>query len=145
MASAAQPAVYRDSHQLLHVLYYLRGHTTNGALRLRHAVLKGDKVVRDVGLPRGLTYAKIVEDGQGDLYVLGLKDESQLYVYPATSKNATTLGSPTVHTLNDQAVRYAGLTAADPRSGTPLSDSVDLVYPSGRDEQRWVYLRLRLR
>jgi hypothetical protein len=144
-ATAAQPAVYRDSRQLLHVLYYLRGPSTKGALRLRHAVIRGDTVVKDVGLPVGLTYAKLVEDGRGELYLLGIRDATQLYVYPTTSKNGTTLGEPSIHALHDQPVRYAGLTSADPRSGTARSDSVDLVYPSGRDEQRWVYLRLRLR
>jgi hypothetical protein len=147
VASAAQPDVYRDSRGLLHVFYQFRGPSTKGVLVFRHAVLDGNKVLADVALPPGLTYAKIVEDADGNLYVIGTRNPAVLSVYRARSSIGTVLGPETTHSLGAQPVRYAGLTVADERSGTPRSDSVDLVYPSGSiaRQPRWVYLHLRLR
>jgi hypothetical protein len=144
--SAAQPDVYRDSAGRLHVFYSFVGPSSRGIFGLRHAVLVGGRVVADVALPSTLDFAKIVEDSHGQLVVFGTKVGSdRLYVYRAASADGTRLDEPTTASLRGHGLEYAGFTVADPRSGTPRSDRVDVVYPSGRRRQVWVHFTLRLR
>jgi hypothetical protein len=145
MASAAQPDVYRDSRGAIHVLYSLQGQSTHGRLEHRHAVLVGGRMIADSRLPATITYGKVLEDAYGRLFVMGAQaGATKFYVYPATSRTGTVLGRPTVLSLAGHQLDYPGFTRADPRSGTPRSDTVDLVFASGPIGQNWVHLQLRL-
>jgi hypothetical protein len=141
--SAAQPDVYRDGAGRLHVFYAMRSAATGGRLQLRHAILVRDRIVDDVALPSGLTYAKIVEDARGHLFVFGVVGRRRLLVYRAATPDASKLEPPTAHRLRHR-LMYSGFNVADPRGGSTPSDRVDIVYPSGREQGRWVYFRLTL-
>lgn len=145
LVSAAQPDVYRDSAGRLHVLYTVRGPGTRGRVERRHAVLVGDRVVDDVRLPSWLGWGKVVEDAAGRIFVLGTAtNSSTLYVYPTLSPDGTVLGQPTQLSLDGHGLEYPGFTVADPRSGTPRGDGIDVVYPSGARSRRWMHFTLTL-
>lgn len=143
--SAAQPGVYEDSEDRVHVLYLVRGPSTKGVEQLRHAVLVDGRVVADVRLPTTMGYARVTEDAAGRLYVFGAQHLShRLYVYPAKSPDATSLDKPTVLSLGRYSLNDASFAMAEPRSGTPRSQQVDVAYASGARAQRWVHFALTL-
>jgi hypothetical protein len=150
LPTAAYPApnvhhvdAYMDSKGRLHVIYMLVGQGTLGMKQTRHAMLVDDKVVADVELPMD-GFWRITQDTTGGFWAL-YGSGSRFVVYRGISEDGLTLGAPTELDIGGEQVRYAGMAIAAPRTGVPLDDVVDGVFPSGRLGERWVYFRVRLR
>lgn len=136
----AQIDNYEDTRGRIHVLYTRSDTATGGKKVIRHAVVEGGRVVKDVALPSGGADWRIIQDTKGRFYLLC----SDGRVFPAISEDGTELGEPTSIDLRGHKVESMGYFIAAPRSGTKLADYVDGAFPSN-DSRSWIYFRLRLR
>lgn len=136
----AQVDAYIDITGNMHVLYHIRGESTQLDELLRHAILSPDgQLINDVLLPGNLGYfARIFQDAQGRFYILG----SSGLLYPA-GMDGVTLDVPFQLDLQGYTVEYSGYGISVPRTGTPISNVLDVVFPSGNGKQ-WVYFQLTL-
>lgn len=62
-------------------------------------------------------------------------------LYPL-DENGEQPGEPIRIDLGGHEVEYSGYGLSVPRTGTPLSDTMEVVFPSG-DERLWLYFQLR--
>ncbi|MHB1459776.1 MAG: hypothetical protein ACYC1M_00635 [Armatimonadota bacterium] len=133
----AQESSYIDTDGKLHVIYQYRDKNTPE--RKRHMVFKNGVILKDVLLPVGLGWleADIIQNSKGRFFLITPKA-----IYPCTSEDGTELGRPVPIELGYKC-EYSGMAISDPRSGVPLNDFVDCVFPSGNGKQV-VYCRLAL-
>jgi hypothetical protein len=136
----AQEDVYLDTEGNLHILYHIQGPSLGGRWQNRHAVLAPDGgSLADVRIPDELgIYVRIFQDSAGNFYLLG----SEGLLFPA-GDDGLSLGLPTVIDLQGYTVEYSGYAISAPRTGTPMSDVLEVVFPSG-NEKLWVYFQLPL-
>ncbi len=141
----AQADAYEDTRGRLHILYWVAGPSTQGVEELHHLLLERGRITHDVRLPSTVGhYCRLVQDRRGRFFLIGADDNgAQLLVTPALSEDGFTLGRTFPLDLGRYHVTYSGLALAVPRGGTPLSDTVDGVFPAA-DGAAWVYFRLRL-
>ncbi len=131
---------YIDTAGNLHILYHLQGQTTLGVNENRHAVLSpSGEILADVELPGSLgEFVRILQNTNGDFYLMG----SSGLLYPA-GEDGVDLGTPIIIDLQGYVVEHTGFGITSPRTGTPVSNIVDVVFPSG-DGTQWVYFQLSL-
>jgi len=131
---------YLDTRNRMHILYRRSGETTQGKSQFRHAMFSSDgKLLKDAELPQGIgTYSDIFQDAKKRFYILG----SSGFLYPA-GKDGFKLGEPVKLDFDGHNVEYSGFGLSVPRTGTPLSNIIDVVYPSGKGKE-WIYFRLHL-
>ena len=133
---------YLDTIGRLHVFYALRSPTTDRKERMYHAVLKDGRVVYDQPSPAHY-YCRMVQDSAGRFYILDAAGD-RLRVLVGQDESGTRFADPIEFDTHGHPVEYAGFGWSAPRTGTPLADTAEVVYPSGKGKE-WVYFRLRLR
>ncbi len=136
----AQKDAYQDTEGYMHILYGLQGSSTLGAYVSRHAILSPEgEILNDVQLPEDLGgFARIFQDTGGRFYILG----SSGLLYPAGG-DGVTLGTPIEIDLQGYEVEYSGYGISVPRTGTPISNFLDVVFPSD-GETKWIYFQIPL-
>jgi hypothetical protein len=134
----AHEDVYIDTKGQVHILYHIQGASTQGALLSRHAILSPDgKLIYDGLLPGTAgPYSRIFQDQSGKFYILS----SSGYIYPM-GPDGIFAGTPIKLNLGGYRVEYSGFGLSVPRTGTPLSNVMDVVFPSGNGAD-WIYFRL---
>jgi len=134
----AQEDAYLDTKGQMHVIYHVQGASTQNAWISRQAIISTDgKIIFDVALPEGAgDYSRIFQDREGQFYLLG--SSGLLYSMGLDGINA---GKPIRLDLGGNQVEYSGFGVSVPRTGTPLSDVIDVVFPSG-NESKWLYFQL---
>lgn len=139
----AQTDAYVDTKGRLHILYWRSGQNTEGRTETRHAMLENGKLIQDVPLPPDAGhYCRITQDARGR-FCLITADADKLVVYRAATEDGLAWGPPVQLALKGYTLTYSGIALAAPRCGTPLSNTIDGVFPAGKENQ-WVYFRLRL-
>lgn len=135
----AQMDAYVDSKGRTHILYWQQGASTNGASQTRHRIVSTTgETIFDEPLPEAAGYYnRIFQDGHERFYILG----SSGVLYPL-DENGEQPGEPIRIDLGGYEVEYSGYGLSVPRTGTPLSDTMEVVFPSG-DERLWLYFQLR--
>jgi hypothetical protein len=136
----AQEDAYLDFAGIMHILYRIQGASTQGISMSRHVALSpsGD-ILNDIKLPSDLgDFARIFQDKKGRFYILG----SSGLLYPA-GNDGMTLGTPTKIDLMGYTVDYSGYGISVPRTGTPISNVLDVVFPSNYGK-KWIYFQLPL-
>lgn len=129
-----------DTRGRIHVLYWKRGQTTGGADQQRHRIVtKKGALVADALLPDLGWYQRVFQDGRGRFFLVG----SSGWIQRLLSDGLTPHGDPERIDLGGFEVEYSGMALALPRTGTPRSSIVDLVFPTS-NEKGWVYIRLDL-
>jgi hypothetical protein len=136
----AQLDAYIDTEGRMHVLYTLRGESTRGQWQVRHALFsKEGETLYDGKLPgTSGPFCRIFQDSEERYYLLG----SAGVLYPV-GPDGVTLGKMVRLDLGGHEVEYSGYGISAPRTGTPLSNVVDVVFPSDGGKE-WVYFRLEL-
>ncbi|MCB0638594.1 MAG: T9SS type A sorting domain-containing protein, partial [Lewinella sp.] len=134
---------YVDNHGRSHILCPVQGGSTGGARRLIHYIYDGSDLIKLMTLPTSITNGRLIQNAAGKFFLLTFR-EATLYVYPAADANGLQLEAPVTLSLQGHAVRYSNLHLAAPRTGTPLADRVDVVYPAGESAEQWIYFQLQL-
>jgi len=139
----AQQDAYVDIRGRIHIIYRVKGQSTNNESISRHAILARDgTLLTDVALPTELggEYSRIFQDKKERFYLL----TSNGYLYPM-DKDGIELGEPLQLDLGlgrlSSVVEYSGFGLSVPRTGTPLSDVMDVVFPSSNGSA-WMYFQL---
>lgn len=134
----AQNDAYMDTIGRMHILYIRRGASTGGEWQSRHMVLSQEgETLYDGRLPNEAGYyCRIFQDSRRRFYILG----SAGVLYPVAD-DGVTLGEPISLDLGGHKVEYSGYGLSVPRTGTPLSDVMDVVFPSDNGKA-WIYFRL---
>jgi hypothetical protein len=132
--------VYIDTKEQLHVLYMRRGKSTSGRFKRYHAVYLNDGTVSYEGeMTYGSGhYCRIFQDKHQRYFILD--DNGILYLLNEdsfTPKDAVELD------LNDYQVNYSGFGLSVPRTGTKLSNTMHVVYPS-REGKYYMYFQLKM-
>lgn len=138
----AQMDAYLDTEGRMHILYWKQGASTNGIREIRHRILAVDGVLlADSSLTHEHLgyYNRLFQDAMGRFYLLS----SSAMLFPLGEGADPVLGSPIPLDLNGFEVEYSGFGLSVPRTGTPLSNTLDVVFPSA-DETHWIYFRLTL-
>ena len=131
---------YIDTKELMHILYQINGTSTDGKYKVRHRIVAADgttlfdgEVPEDLGI-----YSRIFQTKSEDFYLLG----SSGLLYPM-DKDGIKFGEPIMLDFNGYQVVYSGFGLSVPRTGTPLSDVIDVVFPStDRTGSVWLYFQL---
>jgi hypothetical protein len=134
----AQMDAYIDTQDRMHVLYWRRGATTAGETQHRHRIVApSGAVLYDGQIPsRGGWFYRIFQDSDQHFYLLG----SAGLLYPLED-DGMSVGEPVSLDLGGYSVEYSGFGLSVPRTGTPLANVMDVVFPSGGGT-RWVYFRI---
>jgi hypothetical protein len=134
----AQTDAYLDTKDRMHILYTRRGATTGGKDQYRHRIVSSSgAVLFDEELPRdagGLS--RIFQDKSERFYLLSQTG----FLFPMDGEGQR-LGEPIRLDLQGHKVEYSGFYLSVPRTGTPLSDVMDVVYPSDNGSS-WIYFQL---
>ena len=134
----AQMDAYLDTQGHMHILYWQMGETTNGASKSMHRIVSDTgEVLFDEEIPEEAGYfSRIFQDKQEQFYLLG----SSGVLYPM-DQNGEKVKAPIQLNLEGHEVEYSGFGLSVPRTGTPLSNTIDVVFPSGNETQ-WLYFQL---
>lgn len=139
----AQQDAYIDTRGRMHVIYRVESSSSVASRHAmsRHAVLDGQgNLISDQPLPGDLAweYSRIFQDGQERFYLL----TSRGFLYPMDSEGIE-LGEPFELELGlgRDVVEYSGFSLSVPRTGTPRSDLMDVVFPSANGSA-WMYFQL---
>ena len=136
----AQLDAYIDTKGQMHVLYNKLGATTQGEREYHHKVISSSgKLLYDVQLPTEVgEFSRIFQDKQGRFYLIN----SAGLLYPA-GEDGVHLSQPFKLNLEKYKVKYSGFGLSVPRTGTPLSNVMNVVFPSD-DSSKWIYFQLDL-
>lgn len=136
----AQEDAFIDSFGNLHILYIVLGESTQGVYQNHHALISPEgKILRDVILPVEIgDFSRIFQNKNGKIFILG----SYGALYPA-GEDGFTLGEPIIIIQDSFLVEYSGFGISAPRTGTVTSNTLDVVFPSGKGKQ-WIYFQLKL-
>jgi hypothetical protein len=136
----AQTDAYLDTNDRMHIIYWRYGASTEGSWQLRHRAVSPDgDLLYDVEMPGEIGgWCRIFQDSQEQFYILG----SSGRLYPV-GQDGIDLGPPIVLDLEGYEVEYSGFGVSVPRTGTPLSDVIDVVFPSDNGT-KWIYFQLDL-
>ncbi len=133
---------YLDTKDRMHIIYSRAGATTGGREQVRHRIVStSGTTLFDEELPKESgKYCRIFQDSQERFYLL----DSLGLLYPMDQEGQS-LGDPMKLDLEGHKLLYGevqGMYALSvPRTGTPLSDVIDVGYPSD-DGKSWVYFQL---
>jgi hypothetical protein len=135
----AQMDAYLDSKDRMHILYWQMGASTGGAYQYRHRIVSPvGEIIFDGQIPDSTGYfSRIFQDSKERFYLLG----SSGLLFPM-DRNGEQLGEPIQLDLGGHEVEYSGYGLSVPRTGTPLRDTMEVVFPSGNETQ-WLYFQLR--
>jgi hypothetical protein len=133
---------YLDTKDRMHIIYQKSGATTGGGSQIRHRIVSASgTTLFDENLPNEAgQYCRIFQDSQERFYLLG----SSGLLYPMDQEGQS-LGDPMKldfqghELLHGEVKGMYGLSV--PRTGTPLSDVMDVGFPSD-DGKSWVYFQL---
>ncbi len=133
---------YLDTKERMHIIYSRGGATTGGRVQVRHRIVSiSGTTLFDEELPKEAgQYCRVFQDSQERFYLLG----SLGLLYPM-DKEGQSLGNPMKldfeghELLHEEVQGMYGLSV--PRTGTPLSDVIDVGFPSD-DGKSWVYFQL---
>lgn len=135
---SAQLDAYLDTKDRMHILYTLLGSNTGGDRTVRHRIIAPDgTTMMDEEVPKeagGLV--RIFQDKNERFYLLG---ESGL-LYPMDEEGLK-LERPIKLDFGRYQVEYSGFGLSVPRTGTSLSDVMDVVFPSSNGAA-WIYFQL---
>ncbi len=139
---------YVDTKGRMHVLY------SNQYEGVHHAILENGQVTKDVllkaipNLNDPNNKARIIQDTQGHFYILNIGAHGSFTIYPGAANDSDgTQFAPVITVDNSQ---FPGCLDADfchsptftePRSGNPLSDTLDGTYGNHQQE---IYFRIQL-
>ena len=134
----AQEDAYIDTKGLMHILYKVQDESTNNQFINHQAIISPDgKVIDDEQLLLwDVDYARIFQDQEGQFYLLS----SSGLLYPM-GMEGTDPGIPIMLNLGGNQVEYSGFGVSVPRTGTPLSNVLDVVFPSDSGTE-WLYFQL---
>lgn len=134
----AQEDAYLDTKGQMHVIYHVQGESTHDAWISRHAIISPDgTLIHDVPLPEDAgDFSRIFQDHEEQFYLLG----SSGMLYPM-GLDGLQIDKPIKLNLEGNQVEYSGFGIAVPRTGTPLSNVINIVFPSG-NESKWLYFQL---
>jgi hypothetical protein len=134
----AQEDAYLDTKGQMHVIYHAQGESTRGDWISRHVILSPDgTVLYDASLPAEASgFSRIFQDRKGRFYLL----VSLGLLYPMGT-DGISVGKPIALNLGGNQVEYSGFGLSVPRTGTPLSNVMDVVFPSGKGT-KWIYFQL---
>ena len=136
----AQIDAYMDTKGQMHILYTRRGASTGGQQQYRHRVVSpSGSLLYDVQIPNeAYMFSRIFQDAEGIYYIL----TSSGRLYPA-GNDGVNLSAPIILDLGGYEVEYSGYGVSVPRTGTPLSNVLDVVFPSDNGT-KWIYFQLDL-
>jgi hypothetical protein len=132
--------VYIDSDSMMHILYTRQGKSTNGVFKRYHAIYKnnGTSVYDgELNIRKG-RYCRIFQDKNHRYFILD--DNGMIYLLDKEGK--VPVDSVQID-LNNYPVNYAGYGLSVPRTGSKLSNMMDVVFPS-HEGRYYVYFRLIL-
>jgi hypothetical protein len=134
----AQIDAYLDTKDRMHILYTRRGATTGGRDQYRHRIVSASgAVLFDGEIPKNAgSLCRIFQDRSGRFYLLG----SLGFLYPM-GQEGMSLGDPIKLDFGGHKVEYSGFALSVPRTGTPLRDVMDVVFPSDNGRS-WLYFQL---
>ena len=134
----AQQDAYLDTKGQIHIIYVVKGESTRGENVSHHAIIARDgsftydeALSSDVG-----SFSRIFQDREERFYLLS----SSGLIFPM-GLDGIHQGSPIQLDLGGNQVEYSGFGLSVPRTGTPLSDVMDVVFPSANGTQ-WLYFQL---
>lgn len=135
----------------LHILYTVSAISNGMQNETWHAVISNGKLRYNEKLWDGATSLRMIQDRGGNYYLLKMAyDSTALKLYKSASddgRNFTELGEFDLSHCG--ALQLTGLYVAKPEGGTPLKDSVDVIYPSMNKDtgitEQWNYFRLYLK
>ena len=136
----AQNDAYRDTQGRMHILFRMYGPSTGRKHQLRHVIFSRDgKKLHEKEIPTEAgTFCRIFQDDRKLFWILG----SEGQIYPL-GPDGLSLGRPTKLDLQGHTVEYSGLGLSVPRTGTPLGQFIDAVFPSEKGRE-WIYCRILL-
>ncbi|MFN8412539.1 MAG: hypothetical protein U0Z26_09150 [Anaerolineales bacterium] len=136
----AQMDAYLDTKGRMHILYWKMGATTNGASQSRHRIVSpSGEILFDEELPQSAGYySRIFQDKEENFYLI----TSSGNLFPMNEDGQIT-EDPITLDLEGNEVEYSGFGLSVPRTGTPLSNTIDIVFPSG-NEHKWLYFQISL-
>jgi hypothetical protein len=135
---------YLDTKDRMHILYEKSGATTGGGSQTRHLIVSASgTTLFDEKLPiskEAGQFCRIFQDSQGRFYLLG----SLGLLYPMDQEGQS-IGDPMKLDLEGhellQGVGQGQYGLSVPRTGTPLSDVMDVGFVSD-DGKSWNYFQL---
>ncbi len=129
---------YLDTKDRMHIIYSKSGATTGGRLQVRHRIVSASgTTLLDENLPiEAGQYCRIFQDSQERFYLLG----SSGLLYPMDQEGQS-LGDPMKLDLEGRENMDYGYSLSVPRTGTPLSDVMDVSFPSDGGKS-WYYFQL---
>jgi hypothetical protein len=132
--------VYIDHEDNMHILYSKQGQSTNGLFKRYHAIFKRDGThlyAAELNFKNG-KYCRIFQDSYHRFFIID--DNGMLYLLDAGGK----LPIDSVQLdLKNYPVNYAGYGLAVPRTGSRLSNKMDVVFPSHQGKF-YVYFQLKM-
>jgi hypothetical protein len=137
-----QMDAYLDTRGRMHMLYARRGASTAGQLRYFHRIVGPDgALLHDGEIKRGADTSmgwqtRITQDSRGRFYLLSA---SAAAIYPLDA-DGIALGEPVALNLGGHDLAYPGFFIAAPRTGTVLSDVIDVVFAT--EDLKWVYFSI---
>lgn len=132
--------VYLDTEGMLHILYTRQGKSTGGVFKRYHAIYKNDGTSLYDGelTVRKSRYCRIFQDKNLRYFIL---DDNGM-IYRLDKKAKTQVDSVQIN-LKNYSVNFAGYGLTVPRTGSKLSNKMDIVFPS-HDGRYYVYFQLKL-
>ncbi len=129
---------YLDTKDRMHILYWHEGATIGRQVHYRHLIVSSSgTIIFDGEIPEDAGYySRIFQDKKERFYLLG----SSGLLYPMDQEGMS-LGNPIKLDLRGCKVEGSGFGLSVPRTGTPLSNEMDVVFPSD-DGKAWLYFRL---
>jgi hypothetical protein len=132
---------YMDTEQRLHVLSRRQSERTGGTEIRFHSIFDQEgMLLADMQMdPDYGMFCRIFQDKRQRYFLLG--STGLLSLLDAASWEAR---ESVIIDLKDNPVLYSGFGLAVPRTGSKLSDTMDVVYPSGEYGERWMYFQLHM-
>jgi len=131
---------YLDTKDRMHIIYQKSGATTGGGSQTRHRIVSASgTTLFDEKLPLSKEagqFCRIFQDSQERFYLLG----SLGLLYPMDHEGQS-IGDPMKLDLEGHEVMWTGYSLSIPRTGTPLSDVMDVGFVSDNFES-WSYFQL---
>jgi hypothetical protein len=137
---SAQGDAYVDTKGRIHVIYRRLGASTDGEDHVHYAVFSKDgSPLSDRRVPWSAgIFCRVFQDDRGSFYLLG----SDGIIFSG-GNDAVSFDRKTRLKLRWKQVEYPGFGLSVPRTGTPRSNIIDFVFPSGGGE-KWIYGRIVL-
>jgi len=122
----------------IHIINTRNGESTKGVSKNFHLVYnpEGDLLI-ERELPQTLgSRCRLFQDGRKRLFVIGTSG----WIYGMDREDCSVKDSVQL-LLEDYEVEYSGYGLSVPRTGSPLSNDIDVVFPSHKSKY-WVYFHM---